>query len=503
MSEQEALSEALGEQAVDVLDTAEAGRRVMVGGAVRVTGFVVGVGASVVAAAFVTRHLGTADYGRYQSVVALVTIVQFLTDLGMETLGLREYSQRDGAARERFMRVLLGLRLFLTTLGVGVMALVAYAIGYDSQMILGAAVMGVGILVAVMAGTVAIPLAAGLRLKWVTALDLTRQIVTAVLSIALVAAGAGIVGFLAVPIPAYLVVLAGALMLVHGTVRLSPVVDRRAWLALVRPAITFALATATGAVYVYAAQVLTELVASHHEAGLFGASFRVYIILASVPGILVTSAFPLLSRAARDDHARLAYATQRLFEGTAVLGGAALVGCVLGAAPVIAVVAGPQFDGAADVLRIQGVALALTFVIATWGFTLLAMHRHRQMIAANLVALAVSATTVLILARSHGAQGAAFGTLLGELTLSTGYVIGLSRADPRMRPGLRRAWRMLPALALALACGLLPVPDAVATVLGLAVYGAGVLLLGALPDEVRERLPAPLDRVGLVVRDAR
>jgi O-antigen/teichoic acid export membrane protein len=498
MSDQEALSEALGEREVDVLDTAEAGRRVLLGGALRVMGYILGIGASVAAAAFVTRHLGTEDYGRYQSVVALVTIVQFLTDMGMETLGMREYSQRDGAARERFMRVLLGLRLFLTVVGVGAMALVAWAIGYDGQMIAGSAVMGLGIIVAVMAGTLGIPLAAGLRLQWVTALDVARQLVTALLSVGLVVAGAGIVGFLAVPIPAYGVVLAGTLLLVRGTVSLRPIADRRMWLSLVRPAIAFALATATGAVYVYAAQVLTELSASHHEAGLFGASFRVYIILASVPGLLVTTAFPVLSRAARDDRDRLAYATQRLFEGTALLGGAALLGCVLGAAPVIDVVGGARFADAAPVLRVQGVALALTFVIATWGFTLLALRLHRQMIVANLVALAVSVTTVLLLARSHGAQGAAFGTLLGEIVLSTGYVFGLARHDARMRPRLGRVARLAPALGLALAAGLLvPVPDVVATVLGLAVYGVAALLLGAVPDEVRDRLPGPLSRVGL------
>ena len=60
----------------DVLDTPEAGRRVVRGGALRVGGFVAGLSASLVGAALVTRHLGPADYGRYQTVVALVTIVQ-------------------------------------------------------------------------------------------------------------------------------------------------------------------------------------------------------------------------------------------------------------------------------------------------------------------------------------------------------------------------------------------------------------------------------------------
>ena len=72
----------------------------------------------MIAAALVTRHLGTVDYGRYQTVVALVTIIQDVTDLGMTTLGLREYVQRRGEERTTFMRVLLGLRLALTALGI-------------------------------------------------------------------------------------------------------------------------------------------------------------------------------------------------------------------------------------------------------------------------------------------------------------------------------------------------------------------------------------------------
>jgi O-antigen/teichoic acid export membrane protein len=501
VSEQGALSEAIGEEVADVLDTGEAGRRVLVGGALRVGGFVVGVGASVIAAAFVTRHLGPSDYGRYQSVIALVTIVQFVTDLGMTTLGLREYAQRSPEGRDRFLRVLLGLRLFMTVVGVGVMALAAVALGYDNGMIAGAAAMGLGILVAVVAGTIGIPLAAELRMAAVTALDLSRQVVTAVLFIILVALGSGIVGFLAVTILAYAVVVAGTLVLLRGRAPLRPIVDAREWLALVRPTITFALATATGAMYVYTAQVLIELVASHRETGLFGASFRVYIILASVPGVLVTTAFPLLSRAARDDHRRLAYATQRLFEGTAILGGAALTACILGAAPVIAVVAGDDYRDAVPVLRVQGAALALTFVLGTWGFTLLAMHRHRQMVVANLVALGVSATTVLLLANAHGALGAAYGTLLGEIALATGYLIGLSAGDAQLRPRLTRAWRIVPAVLLGLACGLLPIGAVAATILGLIVYGVVLLLSGAVPEEMRERLPGRLAKVGPTIDD--
>jgi O-antigen/teichoic acid export membrane protein len=481
----------------DVLDTPEAGRRVVRGGALRVGGFVAGLGASLIGAALVTRHLGTADYGRFQTVIALVAIVQAVTDLGMSTLGLREYAQRTGADRERFMRVLLGMRLALTSIGVVIAMLLAWALGYDAQMIVGAGLTGIGLVLAVLYGTLSIPLAADIRMGAVTGLDVTRQIGVAIVYTLLVAAGAGVVGFLAATIPIHLVLVFVTLVLLRGTVPLRPRFDRAQWIALVRPTITFALATAVGSLYVYTALVLTSLVSTPDETGLFGASFRVYLIAAAVPGVLVTTAFPLLSRAARDDRARLRYATQRLFEGTAALGGAALVTCVLGAAPIIAIVAGPTYDGAIPVLRIQGTALALTFVISTWGFTLLAMHRHRAMIRANAVALVISASTVLLLAHTHGARGAAFGTLLGETWLAVGYVWGIVGGDPRMRPRFRRVARLVPAVGLALCAWFLPVPDAVSTIIGLGIYGAALLLLGALPEEIREHLPGPLSHIGL------
>lgn len=480
----------------DLLDTPEAGRRVIRGGALRVGGFVAGLGASLVGAALVTRHLGPDNYGRYQTVVALVTIVQAVTDLGMSTLGLREYAQRSGADRDRFMRVLLGLRLALTCAGVVVAMVVAWALGYDHQMVIGAGLTGVGLIFAVIYATLSIPLAAEIRMGAVTGLDVARQVGVAALFVLLVVLGSNVVGFLAATIPVHLALVFITLAMVRRSVPLRPSFDRSAWLALVRPTITFALATAVGAIYVYTALVLTSLVSTKYETGLFGASFRVYVIVAAVPGVLVTTAFPLLSRAARDDRERLRYATQRLFEGTTVLGGAALIGCVLGAAPILSVVAGSDYDGAVPVLRIQGVALALTFIISTWGFTLLAMHRHKEMIRANAIALVISAVTVLVLARSHGARGAAFGTLLGECWLAFGYVWGIAGGDRLMRPRFRLAVRVLPAVVLGLLPWFLPVSDVVSTILGLGIYGVALLLLGALPEEIREHLPGPLARIG-------
>ncbi len=493
MTEPEAVATgSAGGEVGDVLDTAEAGRRVLTGGALRIGGYALGLLASMASAAVMLRYLGEIDYGKFGVVTALITIVQFVTDLGMTTLGVREYSQRTGEDRDRFMRVLLGMRLATTALIVSASTALAVILGYDSEMLAGAVLLGVAAGISALAGTIAIPLQVEIRMGIVTGIDVARQVGTAIAYVALSVAGAGLVAFFGVSVPIYVLVLLAFYVFVRGSIPLRPEFDLDEWKRLLRPTVVFALASAVGAIYVYGAMVLTEIVTSDLETGYFAAAFRVFIIIATFPALVAATAFPLLSRAARDDHDRLEYAGQKLFEGSAILGGAALVGLVLGAEVVIDVLAGPRYEPSIPVLRIQGAALALTFVISSFGFTLLALHRHRAIIVANLCALTVSATAVLTLGSTHGALGASWGVLLGETTLATGYLVALGALRPK--PGT--ALRVVPAVVAALLCWFLPLPPVAIVTLGLLVYAAGLMLCRAVPDEILELVPGRAARSG-------
>src|SRR5581483_2489375 len=189
------------------------------------------------------------------------------------------------------------------------------------------------------------------------------------------------------------------------------------------------------------------------------------------------------------------YALQRTFEASLILGVAALLGTVAGADFIIEVVAGPKFAGAAAALRIEGLALLASFVMAGWGFGLLALHRHVQLLVANAVALTVSAVLTIELARTHGAQGAAIASACGETVLAALYLLFLLRSDRdlqvELEVPLKVAVAALPALAIALLAGL---PSALLTLVTLAVFAILLIVLRAIPDELRDLLPARLRR---------
>lgn len=480
------------EPAPNVLDTTAAGGLIIRGGVLRLLSYGGVVALSLIPVVLLTRYLGVVEFGEYTTVISLVTVVSTVTDAGMSNLATREYAMLEGEQRDGRMRDLLGLRVALTV--AGAIAAVAFAAiaGYRAALLGGTVVASLATVALVFQHTLSVPLTAELRLGAMAALDLARQALTVVAVVVLVLLDSGIFPLLAVALLVYLVLLPVTGSLIQGRISTRVQLRPRRWASLLRLTVSFSLATAVGAIYVYTAQILMSLVGSPHQSGLFAAAFRVFVVAATVPGLLVGGALPLLARAARDDRERLAYANQRIFEVSLILGVATALGLLAGAPFVIEVIAGSKFAGASDVLRILGAALSASFLVAGWGFALLSVEHYRWLLGVNAAAFAVSCGLTLWLGDEHGATGAALAMLCGELTLAVGYLIGLSRDHPELGPKLDVLPKVLfagaPALALAV---WLDVSSVALTAIVLAVYAVLIVLTRAIPQEVLELIPRP------------
>jgi O-antigen/teichoic acid export membrane protein len=212
---------------------------------------------------------------------------------------------------------------------------------------------------------------------------------------------------------------------------------------------------------------------------------------------MVTSALPLLARAARDDADRLEFALQRLFEVALIAGvGVGLV-LVVGAKPIIDVIAGPRYAGAVAPLRIEGAAVLGTCLTPVWSSALFSLHRHSALFICNLATLTITVGVTLALAPVIGARGAALGTVAGEWALAIGLLLALVHADRKLRPKARTvAPRVALAGAPAFATMLLPVAPVVQLVLAVALYSAIIVVVRALPRELLELLPSRAPRTG-------
>jgi O-antigen/teichoic acid export membrane protein len=466
-----------------------------------VGGYIVGSLVSVVSAALLFRHLGKVDTGQYVTALSLVAIVGALSDLGLTAVGVREIASLPEDRRWPFAQDLLGLRISLTLLGGTAATVIAWVV-YSHLLAAGVALASVGLLLQAMQDNYSLPLVVGLRLGWISALEVSRQLLLTLMVVLLVVLDASLLPFFAVSIPVGLILIAATVSLVRGTRSFVPTFSLARWGRFARAILPYSLAIAASALYFRVSILLMSVLSSSSQLGYFAASFRILEVLTVVPGLLVSSAFPIFARAARDDHERLGYALARVFEVACIVGAWVAVSIAVGAPLAIKIIGGAEFAPAVPVLAFQGVGLGAMFVGLVWANGLLSLGLFRQILAINVSMLVLSAVLVAALIPLDGARGAAIGTAAAEITSAVVHALVVVHGRPQLRPSLR----ILPRVGLAAAAGLVPlalvsagVPTVVLLVLSTTLFGGALLLLRAFPLELLELVPAvgPFARLGV------
>ena len=138
----------------------------------------------------------------------------------------------------------------------------------------------------------------------------------------------------------------------------------------------------------------------------------------------------IFSHAAQDNHDRLAYGVQRVFEVALLVGAATAVALVLGAPIAVRVIGGPRFAPSASILQIQAIGLTLSFVNAVWVYAMLSLGLTRDIMRINLGLMVVGGALVAALAAADGTHGAAIATSVSELGFAVAQVVVLTRATP-------------------------------------------------------------------------
>lgn len=475
---------------VDVLSTPEAGARVIRGGALRGAGYLVGILLGAATSVFLLRGLTVEDFGRYATVAALLGIVSTVTDAGLTAVGARELALRErGPRRTELLGLLLGLRIVLTAAGVVVAVLFALLVGYDRTMVWGTVLAGAGVLLVNTQATSMMPLSVELRVGALTVFEVLKQALTLIGVAALALAGASLLPYFAVQTAVGVAVLALTPRVVGGVRMLRPRLARRDATRLLAEALPLAVAIAMNVVYLRLLVILVSLTESEEETGLYATSFRIFEMLIGIPALVLSVALPLLAVAGERDVERLRYGLQRMMEVAAVLSlGLALTTVVL-AGPVIHLLAGSEYDGAAPILRIQAWALVPLFLGQVVVLALISLRRQQSLALANLLALVLVVLLGLSLIPLFGGRGAATAGVIAEAALFAALLLLLSRAEPSVVPRFGFVWRPLVALAAGAGVGFVPgLGGWLGGGLAVCVFAVAAFVVRAVPYEVLEAL---------------
>jgi O-antigen/teichoic acid export membrane protein len=383
------------------------------GAGLRLASYGVGGLVSLAALPLLVRHLGVADFGRYVAVLSIVGIAVLASDVGVTGIALRESAVAGRERRDALVASLMGVRLAISLLGAATAVGFVVAAGYSDKAVLGTAIACVGLVPQIYTDMVVAMLVVDSRFGTAAAVELARSVAGTALVVVLVLADAGLVWFLAAWAAG---AAAGACAARVAGGRSSPAMPRLPRgevAALLSGSAGYALATVLHVVYFRTIMVVTSVRATSTQTGYFAAAFRVTEFVAAAAGQAAGTATPTLARAVeqRDELPRV---VGRVV-GAAALAGAAVAAVLALAAPLIArVIGGRELEPATGVLRIQALAMGLMFVAFASGAALFALRRHRELVVANAICLAVAAAAAVALVPGHGARGAALAAVIAE-----------------------------------------------------------------------------------------
>jgi O-antigen/teichoic acid export membrane protein len=362
------------------------------------------------------RSLGAEGYGAFAVAWYAAWMLSQATDLGLHLVTLRELSRRF---EDRLLASAGAMKALLTLLVLSLAA--AYHGAYPERSRL------IGLLLATqlagswveLSGVVLRSrgliaregfLLATLRTGWLAA---GLSIVTRGLGLEALASALFLSSLPALALAVALVSRARGEVLGKGLAPRLP--SREDSLRVVKAALPLAATTAITLVYLRADLLIVAALRGPAEAGLFQSAFRLLEASFVLSGGIAGGTFPLLA-------ARMG---KTGFEGLSrfVLGLLLMVavplGCafVLGAEPIVALVYGRGFVGAAPALAFLGVALVAVFVNAITTHLLVASGRTRRLVASMMVRLLVGIALDFLFVPAWGAAGAAAAVAAAEWSL--------------------------------------------------------------------------------------
>lgn len=472
----------------DALTAPDTGHRVVRGSTVRGAGYVFGTALMAVASVFLLRHLGVVAFGQFVTVVSIIAIVTQLSDAGLATIGQREYVLRESEAEKRVLLAnLLGIRLAIAP--VGALLAVAFTLiaGYPSVMVWGTVLAGAGFIIFMAQASLTVPLAVDLRLVALTSTEVIRQIVTVIGYILLVVAGASLLPFLAVSIPASFVGLVATVFFVGRLSSIRPQLNWKICRKLLGQSLPVAIALAVNVIYFRLMIIMMSLLATGVATGLFATSFRILEIMIGIPVLMVITALPVMSRAAQQDNKRLSYILQKMTEAALLAASYLVLVILITAEPVIELLGGTEYKGAAPILQIQSLALLGAFMGQVWQMGLISIHRQSALIISNTIAFITVFILGIILIEIEGAIGAAIATAIGEVVLAAVTLLMLVRHDRKLTPNFLFCPKVFLAAGLAATTLLIPsLHPFIIAALATVVFWGTAYLLRAIPREAFE-----------------
>ena len=381
-----------------------------------------------------SRLFGQVGIGHYAFAMSLTGIFAYFADFGLHRFSVRTWPRSSDEFPSRLGEV-LALRLVLMPIVGCLLLLFAEALGLDGQQRLVVFVVGLHQILFTLADGLLAAFVAHQESRISSLLDLSGKVLTVVVGMVLIMAGADLpIVLVAMPLSTVCLLIIAALT-VHRRYG-TPVftLNLAAGIRTATAAWPSFLSVSARQISIRTDVVLLGLLMGPAAAGIYSVGQRVVWMLVSIPGMAAVGILPRASILHLKDKERLSAFYSRSVNLAILLGVPAAAGIFLVAADIIDVIFGPEFTQAVPVLRILSLYLLLSVLRNVGSAFLSASDLEGARARVEWTGAALGLGFQLLLIPLYGVVGAAIAVVLMEAstTLIVGFLVTAQLGLPRI-----------------------------------------------------------------------
>ncbi len=364
---------------------------------------------------WLANYLGDDLYGELSYAFAIANILVVVADFGLSTYVVRELS-RDTSKTREFITQLLGLKIVLSVLTVGLIILVGWLLGNINMLV---AVLGGS---AIIFGSNRMFVESFFRAHQRMALEAITKIIGGILLAGILSyfiwQQADIESIALAYFIANTISIIIALVVLY--VAISPyriAFSLRRYRAVLLVAWPFALSLAINYLYNYMDSAMLGMLDLKTAAGWYAAAYKPIFFLTAVAGMVINAFFPVLSKSYAESKDSLQSIVSQLFKINSTIAWPMAIGGTVIATDLVTLLYNPEYAPAGLAFQILIWSTSFIYLWAVFGNSLQACNREKTYLRGFAWGAVLNIILNIILIPLYSLYGAAAATLITQLFL--------------------------------------------------------------------------------------
>lgn len=363
---------------------------------------------------YTARYLGVEGFGVLSLALAFTGIFNVFTDLGLSILTIREVSRNKSLANKYIGNTTV-MKILFAVLTLTLTVFTTKMLGYPQSTSTVIYIITFSIIFGAFSGVFTSIFQAFEKMEYMS--------VTIILNAVLMLAGILIViyyhlGIIAVA-SVYLVV--SAIILIFNIAIYSwkffipkIKVDLKFWKPTLKESLPFGLSNILIVIYFYIDSVMLSVMVGNSAVGIYNAAYKLIFVTLFIPGVFVTSIFPIMSQHFESSKDNLKLEYEKSFKYLFALGIFIFMYGFIFADKIISIIYGNGYTAAIFALQVLIFVVPIIFITNLFGNILGAVNRQRIMLIVTAANALFNIALNLILIPKFSYIGSSVATVLTE-----------------------------------------------------------------------------------------